>query len=194
MSTHNEKVDMLLVYGESQRTLEEQFSYAPRDTPNVILKTIPGTRFGKSVVRLNLKYSYQENGYHDYKLHNLEHLSDPHQQRRINYVAQVMVNLEINDNRFFHHVLWTDESRFVSNGKPNRKNEHFWATENPHFVNTIDNQGHFGINVWCVSDIDNFFKNNFLCFSKMSHDSCEQTCVSCMTELHRIKQELSNNI
>ncbi|KAJ8961366.1 hypothetical protein NQ318_014609 [Aromia moschata] len=69
---------------------------------------------------LNLKYSsvrkiFKENGYHDYKLHNLEHLSDQHQQRRINYVAQVMVNLEINDNRFFHHVLWTDESRFVSN-------------------------------------------------------------------------------
>ncbi|KAJ8946534.1 hypothetical protein NQ318_004670 [Aromia moschata] len=115
---------------------------------------------------------------------------NPHQQRRINYVAQVMVNLEINDNWFFHHVLWTDESRFVSNGKPNRKNEHFWATENPHFVNPSDNQGHFGINVWCVSDIDNLFKNNFLCFSKMCHNSCEQTCVSCMTELHRIKQEL----
>lgn len=103
---------------------------------------------------LNLKYSsvrkiLKENGYHDYKLHNLEHLSDQHQQRRINYVAQVMENLEINDNRFFQHVLWTDESRFVSNGKPNKKNEHFWATENPHFVNPIENQGHFGINVWC---------------------------------------------
>jgi hypothetical protein len=56
----------------------------------------------------------KENEYHDYKLHNLlvKHLSDQDQQRRVNYVAQVMVNLEINDNRFFHHVLWTDESRF----------------------------------------------------------------------------------
>lgn len=59
-----------------------------------------------------------------------------------------MVNLEIN-NRLFQHILWSDESRFISNGKPNKRNEHYWATENPHYVNPIQNQGHYGINVWC---------------------------------------------
>ncbi|KAJ8935459.1 hypothetical protein NQ318_021705 [Aromia moschata] len=193
MSTHNEKVDMLLVYGESQKNPRRAVQlcaqrYSERVIPSLKIfarlernlranNEAFSSRKGRTIVKrailtillplfcsfedhprnsirqvcreLNLKYSYQENGYHDYKLHNLEHLSDPHQQRRINYVAQVMINLEINNNWFFHHVLWTDESRFVSNGKPNRKNEHFWATENPHFVNPIDNQGHFGINVWC---------------------------------------------
>lgn len=56
----------------------------------------------------------------------------------------MMVSLEI-DNRFFQHILWTDESRFVSNGK---LNEHYWATENPHYANPIQNQGHYEINVW----------------------------------------------
>ncbi|KAJ8958705.1 hypothetical protein NQ318_016432 [Aromia moschata] len=114
-----------------KRTLEEQFGYAPRDTPNgnsdntvaTVLQYFedhPRNSIRQVCRELNLKYSsvrkiLKKNGYHDYKLHNLEHLSDPQQQRRINYVAQVMVNLEINDNWFFHHVLWTDESRFVSN-------------------------------------------------------------------------------
>lgn len=103
---------------------------------------------------LNLKYTsvqriLKENGYHDFKLHNLEYLSALHLERRNNYIAQIMVYLEMNDHLFFQHVLWTDESRFVSNGKPNKKNEHYWATENPHYVNPIQNQGHFGINVWC---------------------------------------------
>ncbi|KAJ8941194.1 hypothetical protein NQ318_008653 [Aromia moschata] len=38
---------------------------------------------------------------------------------------------------------------FYSNGKPNRRNEHYWATENPYYVNPIQNQRHYGINVWC---------------------------------------------
>lgn len=32
---------------------------------------------------------------------------------------------------------------------PTKKNTHFWAIENPHIVNEIQNQGHFGVNVWC---------------------------------------------
>lgn len=89
-------------------------------------ETHPRNSIRQACRELNLKYSsvrkfLKENGYHDYKLHNLEYLSDQHQQRRLNYIAQVMETLEY-ENRFFQHVLWTDESRFVSNGKPNKKN------------------------------------------------------------------------
>lgn len=103
---------------------------------------------------LNLKFAsvqrvLKANGYHAFKWHNLELLNEPHVEKRIDFVTEMMINLETTDHRLLHHILWSDESRFVSNGKPNRRNEHYWATENPHYVNEIENQGHFGINVWC---------------------------------------------
>lgn len=113
----------------------------------------PRNSIRQASVQLNLKKSsihriLKLNGYHDYKLHNLEYLSEIHIEKRITMVTEIMVNLNI-DPRLFQHILWTDESRFVSNGKPSRKNEHYWDDENPHYVNPIQNQGHFGINVWC---------------------------------------------
>uniref|UniRef100_V5G0E7 Transposable element Tc3 transposase n=1 Tax=Anoplophora glabripennis TaxID=217634 RepID=V5G0E7_ANOGL len=76
----------------------------------------------------------------------LEYLPERHIENRLNFIAQIT---ETDDQNLFRHVLWTDESRFVSNGLPNRRNEHYWSIENPHIVNPVQNQGHFGVNVWC---------------------------------------------
>lgn len=198
MYTHNEKVDMLLIYGECQknsriarelygarypeRVLPDKKMFPRlerllRNNTDVFSKKgtpVPGRALNEDSVaavieyfeanprnsirqasrELNITYSTIQrilkiNGYHDYKLHNLEKLSVFHKERRMNFIAQITEVIYILDHRIFAHILWTDESRFVSNGKPNRKNEHYWANENPHFVNEIENQGHFGINVWC---------------------------------------------
>lgn len=95
-----------------------------------------------------VQHVLKTNKYHDYKMHNLQLLTPFDMERRMDFVAEMMIRQ--NDERnFLGHILWTDESRFVSNGKPNRKNLHYWAEENPHVVNQIQNQGHFGVNVWC---------------------------------------------
>lgn len=199
MATHNEKVDMLLIYGECHKNSRRaamlyRERYPERYVPDhkafgrlerilrqnrdafssrkgkPIRKTVCDDHTVAVVVQyfeqnprhsirqacrvLDLKITsvqriLKANGFHDFKLHNLEYLTERHKELRINFITEVMLHMEITDRRLFHHILWTDESRFVSNGKPNRRNEHYWATENPHVVNEIQNQGHFGINVWC---------------------------------------------
>ncbi|KAJ8938027.1 hypothetical protein NQ318_003331 [Aromia moschata] len=61
-----------------------------------------------------------------------------------------MVNLDIY-NRLFQDILWSDESRFISNGKPNRRTNIIGLLKIHTIVNPTQNQGHYGIrvNVWC---------------------------------------------
>lgn len=102
---------------------------------------------------LNLNYSViqrvlKSNKYHDYKFHNLQELSLRDCERREDFICQFLVSLDDNPN-LFSHILWTDESHFVSHGLPNKKNTHYWSDENPYKIRQHQRQGHFGINVWC---------------------------------------------
>lgn len=199
MVAHDEKVDMILIYGECQKNSRRACQlyrerYPDRHIPDhkmfirlernlrqnenafsirkgeLIRKRVcddntraqviqyfennPRNSIRQASRELNLKRSsiqkiLKTSGYHAFKMHNLEDLSPIHLERRLNFIAQIRVVAEIIDQRLFNHILWTDESRFVSNGLPNKKNNHYWSRENPHFVNPIQNQGHFGVNVWC---------------------------------------------
>lgn len=198
MVTHNEKVDMLLIYGEARKNVKlaervYRERYPERYVPNYKIftrleatlrqnDTAFSARKGKPIRKrarldeaigqvlqyfqnnprnsinnakraLNISFSsiqriLKENKFHDYKIHNLEHLSQPYLERRMIFLAEIIVAAE-EDPHIYNHILWTDESRFVSNGIPNKKNTHYWATENPHMVNPVANQGHYGVNVWC---------------------------------------------
>lgn len=53
------------------------------------------------------------------------------------------------DTSIFSKILWTDESKFCNNGVMNRKNNHFWAAKNPHWMNETRHQLRWSINVWC---------------------------------------------
>lgn len=113
----------------------------------------PKNSIPNASVELNMSYSsvqriLKENRYHDYKNHYLEMLQPNHVDRRLNFLAEMAIAEEEN-GRIYSQILWTDESRFLSNGIPNRKNSHYWASENPHMVHPVQNQGHWGINVWC---------------------------------------------
>lgn len=196
MYTHNEKVDMLLIYGEARKNgLLARRLYAERypernlpnyklfsrlennlrQNPNAFLrkklreKTVTTDENVANILNyfeanhnasireasrdLNLKFGViqrvlKANKFHDYKLHMLQELSVRDFERRENFVCQFLVALS-DDPNLFSHILWTDESHFLSHGKPNRKNTHYWSDENPHIIHTVQNQGHFGINVWC---------------------------------------------
>lgn len=198
MLTHNEKVDLLLIFGEAQRNSRAALRlymerYPNRHIPDhkifvrleqnlrqnedafsirkrkLITKRVcddatvaavcqhfdqnPRQSLRRAGMQINvsktsLQRCLKRTGYHPYKFKNLQNLGLQHINQRQQFLAQIAV-LETEDRRLYSHILWTDESRFVSNGLPNRQNERFWATENPHQFNIIENQGHFGINVWC---------------------------------------------
>lgn len=60
-----------------------------------------------------------------------------------------MMNRNRADPNFLRNICFTDESSFSTAGMFNRRNEHFWATENPHFIHPLKQQGRQTVNVWC---------------------------------------------
>jgi hypothetical protein len=198
MYTHNEKVDMILVYGETRRNSREAVRlYAERypyrvvpdhkmfarlennlrsnsDAFNVkkgkchrkvkstdeniaqvlqFFEEQPESSVRQASRHLHISYStirriLSKSKFHDYKANILQMLNNNDFERRRQLLTQFLAIFE-DDRNIFNHILWTDEARFVSNGVPNRKNTHRWADENPHWKIEIQNQGHFGVNVWC---------------------------------------------
>lgn len=196
MFTHNEKVDMLLIYGEARKNaLAARRLYAERypernlpehkifsklekklrqnfkafsikkarqrtvttdENTAIILNYFynhPLASIREASRDLNLNYSViqrvlKTNKFHDYKSHNLQELSRTDCERRVNFISQFLVALNDEPN-LCNHILWTDESHFISHGIPNRKNTHYWSEENPHNIRSFQRQGHFGVNVWC---------------------------------------------
>ena len=54
-----------------------------------------------------------------------------------------------NDPSFFWYVLFSDESKFYSDGQLNRHNCHYWSDENPHWYRPMDHQNRWSVMVWC---------------------------------------------
>lgn len=49
---------------------------------------------------------------------------------------------------FPYQIIWSDESMVTKNGIFNRRNHHYWATENPRLVKEVRHQVRFGFNMW----------------------------------------------
>lgn len=54
------------------------------------------------------------------------------------------------DQNVFMTIGWTDEASFTTRGIYNRKNTHYWSSENQRRVKTIRRQGYLSVNVWCM--------------------------------------------
>lgn len=46
-------------------------------------------------------------------------------------------------------ILWTDEATFRSDGGVNTHNMHYWAANNPRWMQEVQHQGRWSVNVWC---------------------------------------------
>lgn len=102
-----------------------------------------------SVQKIARKYKY-----HAYLYSPVQFLQSNDYERRVNYVAHIMVELE-DDPHFLKKIMWTDEARFHNNGTVNHHNNHFWSDSNPHLFSESHKQVRWGVNVWC-GIIDNF--------------------------------------
>lgn len=196
MFSHDEKVDMLFIYGEARKNAMQArrlyaLRYPERNLPDhkifhklehvlrqnnksllvnrVRQKTVttdenvaiilsffqnhPESSIRKAVRELNLSYNaiqrvLKVNKFHDYKIHSVQGLRPGDFERRENFITQFLVAIN-DDSNLYNHILWTDESHFISHGIPNRRNTHHWSDENPHNIREVQRQGHFGVNVWC---------------------------------------------
>jgi len=69
-------------------------------------------------------------------------------ERRLSFI-QWLINKKDFEPLIFNNILWTDESKFMTNGILNRHNAHYWTDENPHRMRESKFQTFSGINVWC---------------------------------------------
>ncbi|KAL4123158.1 hypothetical protein QTP88_015381 [Uroleucon formosanum] len=83
-----------------------------------------------------------------YKPDLVHHLRAGDSERRLLFIAWVLVKIEDNP-QFLKYVLWTDESKFTNNGVINKQNNRFWASNNPHWAFETNFQTVWGTNVWC---------------------------------------------
>lgn len=69
--------------------------------------------------------------------------------RRVEFCENALVSLQ-EDEAFLSKIIWTDESKFNREGIVNRRNNHYWARENPHVARQGNFQERFGFNVFCI--------------------------------------------
>ncbi|ERL91683.1 hypothetical protein D910_09010 [Dendroctonus ponderosae] len=55
----------------------------------------------------------------------------------------------VKEHEFLTNILWTYEATFNSNGGVNLHNMHYWSRANPHWMQEVEHQGRFSVNVWC---------------------------------------------
>lgn len=111
---------------------------------NSCRKIAPECNLSKSrVQQIIRKY-----GYHDYKYQPVQNLNPNDPQRRLEFCNWFRRKLR-NDNNFSCKIIWGDETSFTNKGIFNRRNKHFYATNNPHLIQEVRPQVRFSLNLWC---------------------------------------------
>ena len=101
---------------------------------------------GKSWKKIYL--TLKKYGYYPFKIRPVQHLTEGNIIQRYRFCEDILGRLQ-NDNQLLDKVLWCDEATFTTAGIFNRKNKHFWATQNPHKIEPIKKQGRKSLHVWC---------------------------------------------
>jgi hypothetical protein len=86
---------------------------------------------------------------HPFKFTKVQQLKPDDYQRRIRFCEALLIRTQ-EDPNFLKKIIWTDEAKFSREGIFNRRNQHFWANENPHVVKVMVFQEKFSFNVFCL--------------------------------------------
>ncbi|KAL3266690.1 hypothetical protein HHI36_010852 [Cryptolaemus montrouzieri] len=86
---------------------------------------------------------------HPYSFIRLQKLKPTDLPKRLNFCENLLIRLQ-EDGTIFQKIIWSDEAKFNESRLNNRRNRHFWVTENPHFIEVIDFQNEFSVNVFAI--------------------------------------------
>lgn len=95
-----------------------------------------------------VKRILKKHKYHDYKFKAVQKLHVGDEGRRLEFCRWFQGKLG-NDITYARKIIWSDETTFTNSGIFNRRNKHFYATENPHLLQETRPQVRFHLNVWC---------------------------------------------
>lgn len=147
----------LLQYGSFKKLKRERIRTArTQENTALVLQTVnndPHSSLRQIRASTNISLSscqriLKENKYFPYKPHLLHHLLPTDYDRRLTFLAEFSVLYEGNCN-FLKNVLWSDESKFHSNGTITKHNCRYWSENNPRWMIRTRNQTVFSVNVWC---------------------------------------------
>lgn len=86
--------------------------------------------------------------FHDYKFKPVQTLYPVDYQRRLRF-CEWFRQEQNNDPLIARKIIWSDESIFTNQGIYNRKNKHYYATNNPHLYQEVRPQIRYSLNMWC---------------------------------------------
>lgn len=101
---------------------------------------------------LGLTYSkiqnvLKRNKFHDFKIRPVQFLTEENKRCRLEFCQDMLQRLT-NDENLFNNILWTDEATFSTAGMYNRKNVHYWSTQNPRQKRQVRSSGRQSVHVW----------------------------------------------
>lgn len=82
-----------------------------------------------------------------FKVQKVQELHPRDYDKRVQ-CARWFLHKEVETLDFLKRVLFTDETTFTREGIVNKKNNHFWAQENPHEIRQQNFQMRFSVNIW----------------------------------------------
>ncbi|XP_011883614.1 PREDICTED: uncharacterized protein LOC105570778 [Vollenhovia emeryi] len=85
--------------------------------------------------------------FHPYKVTLTQELFADDAPRRLRFCRWL---LDVSEENFYFakYILFSDECTFHNNGIVNRHNSHYWATENPHWMQQAHTQVRWSVSVW----------------------------------------------
>lgn len=99
------------------------------------------------ISRSSVQRIMKKHKYHPYRIQLHQLITDNDANMRMEFCRWILEKCDQNMD-FPNYVMFTDECSFHNTGLVNRRNFHFYDTENPHFSRTIDHQHRWSVNVW----------------------------------------------
>lgn len=85
--------------------------------------------------------------FHPYKLTSVQELKEEDFGRRVEF-CHWLLETHIADDTFITKLFTSDECVFYNDGNMNHHNCHYWARENPHWMQEGHTQRRWSVNVW----------------------------------------------
>lgn len=111
--------------------------------------SIPSAEVDLGISASSVQRILNENHMHPYSYQNVQSFKPGDNLRRIEFCEFMMLKMP-EDPQFLSNIIWTDESKFSREGITNRRNQHFWATENPQALREVHFQDKFSFNVFAI--------------------------------------------
>ncbi|CAL1688642.1 unnamed protein product [Lasius platythorax] len=90
----------------------------------------------------------RNNRMHPYHISLHQELTGNDFIQRVNFCNWMQEKLA-QDDTFLSKILFSDEATFSNIGAVNRHNMHFWSSVNPRWIQTVQYQHRWSLNVWC---------------------------------------------